>query len=65
MGGRLGFIAAARIPTFCMILLMMLAVSHEEVHERASREQQPGQGAEYVRLVLGKEKKSSDGEEAE
>jgi hypothetical protein len=38
---------------------------HEQVQQRAGRDQQPRQRAEYVRSALGQQKEAADDEEAE
>ncbi len=43
----------------------VMTVMHEEVHQRAGKEQKIWQGAEEVRPVLGEEEERRDGEEAE
>ena len=40
-------------------------VVHEQVHERASRQQQPRQNAKHVCRVLSNNEESSDGEKAD
>jgi hypothetical protein len=42
------------------MIMATVPVMHEEVHERACREEQPRQPGQDMRPVLGKQKKSSD-----
>lgn len=44
--------------------LRAVPAMHEQMHQRASRQQQVGQGAEDVRRVPGDQEEGGDGEEA-